>query len=104
LGYDLELLSFLKTQYKIYKEYAHFQKFIFIQKDKQKDMSSIRIIISIFYNDLQKILFKIHLYEKNIFEQKEIQSLFKVMLFTHCILFAPKNNFFFHICEKFHTN
>jgi hypothetical protein len=31
-GYDLKLLSFLKTQHKIYKESTHFQKFIFIQK------------------------------------------------------------------------
>jgi hypothetical protein len=31
-GYDLKLLSFLKTKHSIYKELAHFQKFIFIQK------------------------------------------------------------------------
>jgi hypothetical protein len=39
-GYDLKLLSFLKMKHKIYKELTHFQKFIFIQKYKQKNMSS----------------------------------------------------------------
>jgi hypothetical protein len=32
IGFDLKLLSFLKTKQKIYKELRHFQKFIFIQK------------------------------------------------------------------------
>jgi hypothetical protein len=31
-GYDLKLLSFLKTKHLIYKELGYFQKFIFIQK------------------------------------------------------------------------
>jgi hypothetical protein len=35
-GYDLKLLPFLKTKHWIYKELAHFQKFIFIQNYKQK--------------------------------------------------------------------
>jgi len=39
-GYDLKLLSFFKMKHKIYKELTHFQKFIFIQKYKQKNMSS----------------------------------------------------------------
>jgi hypothetical protein len=99
----LELLSFLKTQYKIYKEYAHFQEFMLIQKDKQKDMSCIGIIISIFINNSKRFCLKIYLYEKRKIDQREMQSLFKVMLLAHCILFAPKNNFIFHICAKFHT-
>ncbi len=30
--YDLKFLSFKKMQHIIYKKFAHFQKFIFIQK------------------------------------------------------------------------
>jgi hypothetical protein len=46
-GYDLKLLSFLKTQHKIYKESTHFQKFIFIQKWFLKNMSCTGTTISI---------------------------------------------------------
>jgi hypothetical protein len=65
-------------------------------------------IVIIFKDTIQNLLgictlSKIHSYEKNISKQKEMQSLFKVMLLAHCILFAPKNNFIFQICAKFHT-
>jgi len=43
-GYDLKLLSFLKTQHKIYKESTHFQKF---KNDKQKNMSCSGTTINI---------------------------------------------------------
>jgi hypothetical protein len=56
-------------------------------------MSCTWTIISIYYNNLQKKLFKncskIQLYEKIILGQKDMQSFFEVTLLVHFILFAP---------------
>jgi len=41
---DLKLLSFLLKKHWIYKELGQFQKFIFIQNDKQKNTSCTRTI------------------------------------------------------------
>jgi hypothetical protein len=45
-------------KHKIYKELGHFQIFIFIQNDDEKDMSCTWTIINIHYNKLQKKLFQ----------------------------------------------
>jgi len=44
----------------------------------------------IYCNNLKKKNSKIHLYEKIIFEQKDLQFFFKVMSLASFISFAPK--------------
>ncbi len=53
-------------------------------------MSYILTIISIYYNNLQKTMFKNSFkYEKVIIEQKDMRSFSKIMLLVCFILFAP---------------
>ncbi len=52
-------------------------------------MSCIGTTMSIYHNKLQKNCSKIHSYEKSFFWEKDMQSSFKAIILSHCILFAP---------------
>ncbi len=85
----MNLSPFIKIKHWIYKESTHFQEFIFIPNDKKKKNSCTRKIISIYYNKLKKKSFKIDLYEKIVFGQKDMHSFSKVISLAHYILFVP---------------
>jgi hypothetical protein len=63
-------------QHKIYEEFAHFQKKHLFKNDKPKNMSCVGTTITFFTLICKRFCSKIHLYEKNIFGQKNMQSLF----------------------------
>jgi hypothetical protein len=54
-----------------------------------KKMSCIETTMSIYHNKLQKNCSKIHAYERTFFWEKDMQSSFKAIILSHCILFAP---------------
>jgi len=61
-------------KHKIYKEYVHFYKFIFIKKILRKNNWLIGAILIIYHNKLQKKHSKIHWYEKIILGEKDMQD------------------------------
>jgi len=57
-GYDLKLLSFLKTNTEFTRNQDTFKNSYLLKSNEEKNMSCTWTIISIYYNKLQKTLFQ----------------------------------------------
>ncbi len=86
IGYNLKLLSFLKTNHWIYKKSRHFHISILFKNDEEKNMPCNWTIISIYHNKFEKNIPKfIHMKKKNLakrtcnpFSNNPIGSLYHV--------------------------
>jgi hypothetical protein len=72
IWYDFQLSSFFKMKHKIYKEFVHFYRFIFILKWLRIVFWLIGAFLIDFHNKLQKKSFKKLFVWKSYFEEKDM--------------------------------
>jgi hypothetical protein len=87
-GYDIKLLSYLKTTPNLQGICTHSEIHIDSKMIHKITSPILRKLYAIFITISKRFQLKVHSYEKVYFGQKNIQSLFKFMSLIQCILFA----------------